>query len=137
MQVVVQENHFTDVKTEATSQLDQDTNCQKIENTANCNADETTAKQVATLNDKLCEIEAVILRSNEIIDCNETDKIERPVCEFTITEDDLVPELLFRKFARNLEKIQSLASKYLKSNTPAPQLRVSHKPPIPRRARST
>ena len=85
--------------------------------------------------DKLNEIEAAILRSNEIIDCNETDKIEVPVSEFTITEADLVPDILFKKFARNLEKIQDLAVKYLKSVTPAPQLVVSHKPPIPRRHR--
>jgi hypothetical protein len=117
----------------------------QVNNISSNNAEATTTTTTAAtltphvviLDDKLCEIEAAILRSNEIIDCNETDKIKRPVCEFTITEDDLVPELLFKKFARNLEKIQSLASKYLKSKTPAPQLRVSHKPPIPRRARST
>lgn len=87
--------------------------------------------------DKLCEIEAAILRGNELIDFNETDKIERGINDFELTAEDLVPEILFKKFSRNLEKIQSLASKYLKSLTPAPPLRVSHKPPIPRRVRKS
>jgi len=89
--------------------------------------------------ESLCEIEAAILRGNELIDFNETDKIERGINDFELTAEDLVPELLFKKFVRNLEKIQSLASKYLKSLTPAPpELRVSHKPPpFPRKIRKS
>ena len=94
-------------------------------------------KQIKEVKDKLCDIEAAILRTNQIVDFNETDKISVPQNEFAITPDDLVPEILFKKFARNLEKIQNLAVKYLKSVTPAPQLVVSHKPPIPRRTRQS
>lgn len=102
--------------------------------TVEIRVDEETTR-TKEVSEKLSEIEATILRTNQIIDFNETDKIHVPKSEFAITDDDLVPEILFKKFSKNLEKIQNLAVKYLKSVTPAPQLVIGHKPPILRRTR--